>query len=603
MRADTRCSTFVILRMSDDLKSGAAPTLSLLSRNETVNQLQSEVFDLAVIGGGITGAGIALDARSRGISVALVEKSDFASGTSSRSSKLIHGGLRYLEHFEFSLVREALRERETLSRLAPHLSRPLTFLVPIYKRGLRSPLGSNKLKLRVGLTLYDLLAGSKNVGRHRWLARDEALELAPALDPIGLRGAFLYCDCLTDDARLVIEVIKAAALRGACVANYAAARRIERLDDNLSRIEIEDLAAHRTFAIRARVVVNAAGVWADEVTRLSDGSATKRLRPSKGIHIVISSEKLNNRTAVLIPSLGEQRFLFVIPWLGRTLIGTTDTDYSGELDEPAATTEEIDRVLQSAAQTFPGANISAKDCISSFAGLRPLVGGDGKATAALSRKEEIFESESGLITIIGGKLTTYRRMAERAVDIVARRLESDSQMNGKSFGRSITERIELAGGRLERDTKTEAERAAIEYGVGVEAATHLIETYGGNFRAVLEIANESEELKKPLIERAASHRGRSRICRSRGDGRNGRRLSRAPHAHLSACARRRAFVRSASGSADGKRAWVVNRRSARSARRFIFVDNCARRYRQEKPCLIYHFSKSIIQSFRSASPA
>jgi glycerol-3-phosphate dehydrogenase len=486
--------------MSDDLKANAAPRLSLLSRDENIRRMQSEVFDLAVIGGGITGAGIALDARSRGISVALVEKSDFASGTSSRSSKLIHGGLRYLEHFEFSLVREALRERETLSRLAPHLSRPLAFLVPVYKRGLRSPLGSNKLKLRLGLTLYDLLAGRKNVGRHRWLARDEALKIAPALDARGLRGAFLYYDCLTDDARLVIEVIKAAALRGARVANYAAARRIEILDDNLSRIEVEVLTASRTVALRARVVVNATGVWADEVTQLSDESATKRLRPSKGIHIVIPSEKLNNTAAVLIPSLGEQRFLFVIPWLGRTLIGTTDTDYNGDLNEPAATSEEIERVLQSAARMFPDAKISATDCISAFAGLRPLVGGQGKSTAALSRKEEIFESQSGLISIIGGKLTTYRRMAERAVDIVARRLESNSQMNGQTFGHSLTERIELAGGPLERDIRDEAERAAIEYGVSVETANHLIKTYGGNFRAVLEIANESEELKKPLID-------------------------------------------------------------------------------------------------------
>jgi glycerol-3-phosphate dehydrogenase len=479
--------------MTDSLKPAAAPRLSTLKRDEHINRLQSETFDLAVIGGGITGAGIALDARSRGISVALVEKSDFASGTSSRSSKLIHGGLRYLEHLEFSLVREALRERETLSRLAPHLSRRLAFLVPIYRRGLQSPLGSNKLKLRLGLTLYDLLAGGRNLGRHRWLAPAEALKLAPALDSAGLRGAFLYYDCLTDDARLVIEVIKAAAAMGAVVANYAAAHGVTRLDD-LYRIEVQDIAADRAVTLRARVVVNATGVWADSVARLSEASAPRRLRPSKGIHIVIPSAKLNNQTAVLIPSLGEQRFLFVIPWLGRTLIGTTDTDYDGELDDPAATREEMSRVLQSAARMFPGAALSESDCISAFAGLRPLVGSDKAATANLSRKEELFESESGLITIIGGKLTTYRRMAERAVDLAARRLENKSRMSG----RSLTEQIELAGGRLERDVKTEAERAASDYGVSVDTASHLMETYGGNFRAVLEIASESEELKTPL---------------------------------------------------------------------------------------------------------
>jgi glycerol-3-phosphate dehydrogenase len=484
--------------MGDDLKPVAAPVLSTLKRTENIARMQGEVFDLAVIGGGITGAGIALDARSRGITVALVEKNDFASGTSSRSSKLIHGGLRYLEHFEFSLVREALRERETLSRLAPHLSRRLGFLVPLYKKSQRSPLGSNKLKLRLGLTLYDLLAGRRNVGRHRWLNPDETLRLAPALDVRGLRGAFLYYDCLTDDARLVIEVIKAASARGAVAANYAAARSIERLEDNLSLIEVEDLASGNQIALRARVVVNATGVWADSVARLSDANAPTRLRPSKGIHIVIPSEKLNNQTAVLIPSAGEQRFLFVIPWLGRTLIGTTDTDYNGELDDPAATSEETSRVLESAARQFPAANLSATDCISAFAGLRPLVSSQGASTAKLSRKEDLFEGESGLITIIGGKLTTYRRMAERTVDIVARKLESNPRMNTLMNKRSLTEKIELAGGRLERDISEEAEYAAIAYGVSRETATHLIETYGGNFRAVLEIASESDELKSPL---------------------------------------------------------------------------------------------------------
>ncbi|HJQ68544.1 MAG TPA: glycerol-3-phosphate dehydrogenase [Blastocatellia bacterium] len=480
--------------MNQDANPVAAPRLATLKRDDNIGRMQGETFDLAVIGGGITGAGIALDARSRGFSVALVEKSDFASGTSSRSSKLIHGGLRYLEHFEFSLVREALRERATLSRIAPHLSRRLAFLVPVYRRGLRSPLGSNKLKLRLGLTLYDLLAGGRNVGRHRWLAAAEALKLAPALDPRGLRGAFLYYDCLTDDARLVVEVIKAAAAMGAAVANYAAARAVTKLDDDSYRIEVEDTADDRTVTLRARVVVNATGVWADSVARLSDASAPPRLRPSKGVHIIVDSKKLDNRTAVLVPSLGEQRFLFVIPWLGRTLIGTTDTDYDGDLDDPPATREETSRVFESAARMFPGADLSESDCISAFAGLRPLVVGDQSSTANLSRKEELFESESGVITIIGGKLTTYRRMAERAVDLAARKLEDKFRMKG----RSLTERIELAGGRVEGDVKAEAERAASDHGVSVETATHLIETYGGNFRAVLEIASESEELKNLL---------------------------------------------------------------------------------------------------------
>src|SRR5262249_9539089 len=228
--------------MSEALKAELrnAPALSATARAAALARMEREMFDLAVIGGGITGAGIALDAASRGIHVALIEKRDFASGTSSRSSKLIHGGLRYLEQLQFGLVREALQERATLVHNAPHLSRPLPFLVPVYLPGTPSPLGGNKLKLRLGLWLYDSLAGRKNLARHRWVSREEALEVAPGLEPGGLRGGFLYYDCLTDDARLVIEVIKSAAAHGAIAANYARARNIIRSEERLSAIEVED---------------------------------------------------------------------------------------------------------------------------------------------------------------------------------------------------------------------------------------------------------------------------------------------------------------------------------------------------------------------------
>lgn len=480
--------------------SFSAGKLSMHTRAADFDLIERESFDLAVIGGGITGAGIALDAALRGISVALIEKRDFASGTSSRSSKLIHGGLRYLAQFEFSLVREALRERAALLRSAPHLSKPLAFLAPVYSAKSRSPLGNSKLKLGAGLWLYDLLAGRKNIARHRWLTREETLRLAPALEPKNLRGGFVYYDCLTDDARLVIEVIKSASRCGAVVANYAEARGFIRTGGHITGVQVEDVLSNRRIELRAKVFANAAGVWSDEVSRLADPKADKRLRPSKGVHVVMPSEKFPAGAAVLIPSLGERRFLFVIPWQGRTIIGTTDTDYAGDLDKPRAESEEVKRIVESAARAFPRAGISAQDVISSYAGLRPLVGGADKSTKELSRKEEIFESEPGLISIIGGKLTTYRRMAERVVDLVEQRLG-----RGKATGRigvrpGASERIHLAGEPpLAQDVTKEATLAANEFSLTPATVRHLIETYGGNYKMLLEITRESEDLKRPLM--------------------------------------------------------------------------------------------------------
>ena len=481
--------------MTGGVTPGGTGELSLRTRAANLARMQRELFDIAVIGGGITGAGVALDAASRGLSVALVEKRDFASGTSSRSSKLIHGGLRYLEQFHFGLVRESLHERAVLSRMAPHLSKPLRFLVPLYSSNERSPLGSSKLKLSIGLWLYDFLAGSQNIARHRWLSPEDAVRLAPAIWRDGLLGAFIYYDCLTDDARLVIEVIKAAAARGALVANYAAVQGLSRNEGGTS-VRIEDGLTGHSFELRARVVVNATGVWSDEVSRLSDAQAPRKLRPSKGIHVVLPSERFQNRTAVLIPSLGESRFLFVIPWQGRTIVGTTDADYIGDLDEPRAESSEVDRVVKSAARAFPGASLSSEDVISTFAGLRPLIAADGPTTKDVSRKEEIFENDRGLVTITGGKLTTWRRMSERVVNLAVRRLESLDGVPRPQAHRSFTESFQLAGGAA-GDSNEETAR---EFGVPINSVEHLIQSYGGNYRLLLELTRESEQLKSSLIE-------------------------------------------------------------------------------------------------------
>ncbi|MEW6208623.1 MAG: glycerol-3-phosphate dehydrogenase [Acidobacteriota bacterium] len=469
---------------------------SLRTRAANIERMQEETFDLAIIGGGITGAGVALDAASRGLTTALIEKRDFASGTSSRSSKLIHGGLRYLEQFEFSLVREALHERAALLRNAPHLAEPLAFLVPVYERGKASPLGSNKLKLRAGLWLYDFLAGRENIARHRWLAREELLEMAPSLDSEGLRGGFLYYDCLTDDSRLVIEVIKAAARHGAAIANYTTARRFQKDGERISAIEVEDSLTGDRFTLRATVFVNAAGVWSEEVARMAGENANIRIRPSKGIHILVPQEKIKAQAAVLIPSIGEQRFLFVIPWHGRTLIGTTDTDYRGSFDDPQTEEEEIARVVESASRAFPASRLSREDVISAFAGLRPLIAGNDDSTKDLSRKDEIIESRSGLISVTGGKLTTYRRMAERVVDAVYPQLERQGRVFHYGPPSSVTKNYRLVRGAASRE---KAEKFATRFGLPVETIDHLMRSYGRNFRDVLKIARKSGELKLPLI--------------------------------------------------------------------------------------------------------
>ena len=460
---------------------------SAKTRSQNLDRMGREDFDVAVIGGGITGAGVALDSATRGFKTLLVEKGDFGSGTSSRSSKLIHGGLRYLEQMQFGLVQEALHERAVLRRIAPNLCEPLRFLIPVYERGIQSPLGSSKLKLRLGLSLYDLLAGKENIGTHSWISVAEASRLAPGLNSEGLRGCFVYYDCLTDDTRLVIEVIKAAAARGAVISNYAELRQMKIAGGKIESLEIYDVQSQREVTARASVIVNAAGVWSNQVSQLTHEDPSARLRPSKGIHIVVPAEKVRVNSAVLIPSLGENRFLFVIPWHGRTLIGTTDSDYDGDLDNPIANSDEVAHVVRSANWSFPSSNLKKEDVISSFAGLRPLVAGDGKATSDLSRKEQILEDKFGMISIIGGKLTTYRRIAEKAVEVV------ESRLGSRKSGRESTGNI-----RLEDGLTTELSGEGLS--LSSDVLKNLENTYGGSCSGVLELVRLNPDLRAPLAE-------------------------------------------------------------------------------------------------------
>jgi glycerol-3-phosphate dehydrogenase len=483
------------------------------TRQETHARLARELHDILIIGGGITGAGLALDAAARGLRVALVEKRDFAAGTSSRSTKLIHGGLRYLEHFEFALVREGLRERALLARLAPHLVEPCPFAIPIYQSARRNY--DHPLKVRAGLWLYDLLAGRLRLRRHARISRAEALKLAPQLEAQGLRGAFVYYDGRTDDARLVIEVIKSAHARGADLANYT--RLVGLIQDAQGRIvgaRLRDELTGAEFEARARLVINATGVWTDEVRDLearllpsptttsetlapSDG---KRVRPSKGIHLVVAAERLRVNTAWLIPSLTAHRFYFVVPWEGRVLIGTTDTDYRGSKDAPRAEADEVNEILQAINSYFPGARLDLSDVISTFAGLRPLIS-DGKAAATtdVSREEEIFESRHGLVSIAGGKLTTYRRMAERVIDLAVGRLSERFGLSCPNSQRTIE--IALSGGALSRDElERAAQRLVQAEQLSSDTARHLVCAYGADCSRIVELTREDERYRASLVE-------------------------------------------------------------------------------------------------------
>ena len=466
------------------------------SRQASLTRFQRETFDVLIIGGGITGAGLALDAAARGLKAALVEKRDFAAGTSSRSTKLIHGGLRYLEQFDVALVREALLERSVLTHIAPHLVEAFPFVIPIYADGRRNY--DHPLIMRAGLFLYDLLAGRHNLARHRRLSKEEALRLAPQLDPTGLKGALLYYDARTNDARLVIEVIKAAHERGAAIANYSKVEGFLRNGDGkIAGARVADGLSGEQVDVRAEVTVNATGIWLEETIRLNadnrDG-LSKKLRPAKGIHLTVSADRLRVGAAWLIPSLTGHRFYFVVPWQDRINIGTTDTDYEGGKDFPQAQPDEVAEILNAVNSYFPNANLDPTDVISAWAGLRPLISdANAKDTTKVSRKEEIIETSDGLVSIGGGKLTTYRLMAEQGIDRVLNRL-------GQSSAEQTTKDIPVSGGQMSRvELELMAKELANHYDLPVETTRHLAFNYGSNFDAVIRLLLDDESLREPLV--------------------------------------------------------------------------------------------------------
>jgi len=456
---------------------------SAQTRTANLARMAEDRFDVLVIGGGITGVGIALDAAARGFSTALVEQDDFASGTSGRSSRLVHGGLRYLEHREFGLVAESLRERGILFRLAPHLVRP----VPMYM--LADDL-RGRATYRVGLAAYELLAAGRNIGYHRSVTAEQVREAIPGLG--GRSGGFRYFECQVDDARLTIEVARAAHGFGAVLANHA---RVADLlgDGRVTGAVVADEMTGQRFEVRARTVVNAAGVWADQVTRLA-GSGGGRLRPSKGVHLVFAPGAVQTTAALVTPSgAGDGRFVFIVPWEDRVYAGTTDSPYLGDLDHPAVDAVDRDYILAAVARSFPG--VTERDVVASWAGLRPLLSQDedlGDArTSDLSRNHAIFTDPPGLFTITGGKLTTYRAMAEDLVDRVA------AALGDARPGRTRRIPLGLHGSAAAAVRLARAEVSRL--GLPPRTAARLVQRYGDDWAEAIRLISDDRSLGEPVV--------------------------------------------------------------------------------------------------------
>ena len=391
---------------------------SARTRAANLDRLRDEAFDVLVVGGGIVGAGVARDAACRGLRTALVERGDFASGTSGKTSRLIHGGLRYLRSYRVGLVRQAVRERDLLLARAPSLVHPLPFVIPAY-RGRRP----GAWFLRFGLFLYDFLSRDKTVPRRLWLAADATVEREPRLSSDSLAGAGMYYDAWTDDARLVLAVVKDAAEAGACVANYTEV--VELLHDGGGRVvgaRLRDVIENRTFDASARIAVNATGVWLD---RLRAPRGIPTIRATKGIHIFLPRTKVGNRHALALTAPRDGRIVFVLPWNELALVGTTDTDFGGDADHVVPNAGDVAYLLDVVNSAFPQARVTTDDIVSAYAGLRPLLRTrriDARESD-ISREHAIFEDNDGLISVAGGKLTTHRSMAEDVVDLVSARLE------------------------------------------------------------------------------------------------------------------------------------------------------------------------------------
>ena len=466
-------------------------TFSAETRREALEAMASDVHDVLVIGGGITGAGVARDAAMRGLRVAVVDGGDFGHGTSSRSSCLIHGGLRYLEHGWLRLVFEASRERGTLLRIAPHVVRPRRFLFPVHQGG-----RVRRWQIWAAVWLYDLLALFRNVGRHRLLSKAGVLRIETLLKDRGLLGGATYFDAQCDDARLTLATVRSAHRHGARCASYARVIALEKADGRVRGALVEDALTGRQLAVRAHCVVNATGPWSDALRRLDEPSAAATLRPTKGAHVTVPQRRIGNAGAVTFTSPVDGRVMFVLPWDDVTLIGTTDTDSADSPDDVCADHDDVVYLLRSANALFPDARLHDGDVVAAWAALRPLIDVPASNASSVPREHRITEEPSGMITVAGGKLTTYRVMAAQTVDVVAKQLHG---LDGRHVpARAGTDREPLPGGEI-ADIGQVADELVKE-GLDADTARHLAGTYGAEAAAVAHVAQAELSLASPLLE-------------------------------------------------------------------------------------------------------
>jgi len=467
---------------------------SSIERGESIKRVKQLEFDLLIIGGGATGCGIALDAASRGLSTVLIEKKDFASGTSSKSTKLIHGGLRYLKQFEFGLVRETGMERAIVHKLAPHIVQPEKMLLPIIENGTYS-----KLAASIGVKIYDIMAGVRKSDRRKMLSKSETLDKEPLLDESVLKGSCYFAEYRTDDARLTIELIKTAAYYGATALNYVEAKDFIYDADKVRGVVAKDSIGGETISIRAKQVVSASGPWVDGLRSKNKSLSGKRLHLTKGVHIVLPHSKLPLKQSVYF-DVPDGRMIFAIPRGKATYIGTTDTTYEASLDRVIATQTDAAYLLAAVKHAFPSVDLSIEDIDSNWAGLRPLIHEDGKSPSELSRKDEIFTSETDLISIAGGKLTGYRKMAQRIVDLVIEKLGKDAvscKTKSIALTRSPIKNVDEVKLRIKEMKSVVNDKGLSDY-----YAWYLITTYGNESNKIIDRMSRYQDHAEVALARA-----------------------------------------------------------------------------------------------------